>query len=177
MAGEDDAHLQEIKKAMSHYAWEQAHFFIKLAEQIDSTGDTLPEPKKLKGAMPAYGPKGRKIRKDKGKKKKGKKRGMTAYNLFIKEKMPVLKETDPEKYKEHKVLFKDTAALWKGASAQEKEKFSLKLEALKQGENEKEPQEEEEPQDEGDEGDEGEEDEEDEEEDDEGEEDEDEDEE
>ena len=166
MAGEDDAHLQEVKKAMSHYAWEQATFFINLAKQIDGAGDTLPEPKKLTGAMPAYGPKGRKIRKvstcgrgagrsgglttnkkDKGKKQKGKKRGMSAYNLYIKEKMPVLKEENPEKYKEHKVLFKDAAAMWTSASAHEKEAYSLRVEALKQGEKEKEK--EKEPQEEG----------------------------
>ena len=86
-------------------------------------------------------------KKDKGKKQKGKKRGMSAYNLFIKEKMPVLKEENLEKYKEHKVLFKDAAAMWTSASAQVKEAYSLRVEALKQGEEEKEK--EKEPQEEG----------------------------
>merc|ERR1712224_502405 len=97
--------MAEIKRALSWVAWEQAGFAVKLAQQIDAMQDGFPEAAKLDGAFPEYGPKGRRIRKDKGKKK----RGMSAYNLFLRETILHLKTTQAHE-------FKDAVAMWKDVS-------------------------------------------------------------
>ena len=71
----------------------------------------------------------------KGRKDKGKKRGMSAYNLFVKERIKDLKAQKLEKYeKEPKLVFKDAVAMWTAASKEEKEAYTQKLHAAPGGE-------------------------------------------
>ena len=86
--------------------------------------DGFPEAAKLDGAFPEYGPKGRRIRKDKGKKK----RGMSAYNLFLRETILHLKTTQAHKYKDQpKIAFKDAVAMWKDVSPSRKDEYAARI--------------------------------------------------
>ncbi len=86
--------------------------------------DGFPDAAKLDGAFPEYGPKGRRIRKDKGKKK----RGMSAYNLFLRETILHLKTTQGHKYKDSpKLAFKDAVAMWKDVSPARRDEYAARI--------------------------------------------------
>ena len=94
----------------------------------------FPEPPRFEvTSLPQDETKPQKARK--GRKDKGKKRGMSAYNLFVKERIKDLKAQKLEKYeKEPKLVFKDAVAMWTAASKEEKETYTQKLHAAPGGE-------------------------------------------
>ena len=109
-------------------------FFIKYAQQIDQMAGGFPEPPRFEVEwLPQDETKPQKVRK--GRKDKGKKRGKSAYNLFVSDKIKVLKAQKLEKYeKEPKLVFKDAIAMWAAAGKQEKEAYTQKLLATSGGE-------------------------------------------
>jgi hypothetical protein len=119
--------MSEIKRALSWVAWEQAGAAVKLAQQIDAMQDGFPDAAKLDGAFPEYGPKGRRVRKDKGKKK----RGMSPYNLFLRETILNLKSAQPHKYKDSpKIAFKDAVAMWKDVGPAQRDEYAARIKAM-----------------------------------------------
>ena len=89
--------------------------------------DGFPDAAKLDGAFPEYGPKGRRVRKDKGKKK----RGMSPYNLFLRETILNLKSAQPHKYKDSpKIAFKDAVAMWKDVGPAQRDEYAARIKAM-----------------------------------------------
>ena len=89
--------------------------------------DDFPNPTKIEGTFPEYGPKGRRVRKDKGKKK----RGMSAYNLFLRETISGLKQTQSGRYKDKpKEVFRDAVAMWKDVSPGQKAQYEARIKEM-----------------------------------------------
>ena len=89
--------------------------------------DDFPNPTKIEGTFPEYGPKGRRVRKDKGKKK----RGMSAYNLFLRETISGLKQTQSGRYKDKpKEVFRDAVAMWKEVSPGQKAQLEARIKEM-----------------------------------------------
>ena len=82
---------------------------------------------KIEGTFPEYGPKGRRVRKDKGKKK----RGMSAYNLFLRETIAGLKQNQSQRYKDKpKDVFRDAVAMWKTVTPAQKAQYQDRIKEM-----------------------------------------------